>query len=742
VPSTPIAGADAATLGSHFVQFYTDDAALLDEVADFMDGALRRGDTAVVIATAEHRAEIERRLHGARHAVGATHWFSGEYIALDANETLARFMREDWPDDELFDEVVGGVIRGATQGGECCVRAFGEMVALLCERGNHAAAIRLEELWNGLSHRHDFSLYCAYPLNLFTKPEDALAFQHVCARHSHVLPPQTTLAAAGSAHDDLALTQLQQKATALEVEVGKRTHAETTLRMREKELAEFLDNAAEGLNRIAPEGVVLWANRAELELLGLERDNYIGQPWWRFHTDSREGQLIAARMRAGEVLYNESASLRCKDGSVRHVLIHTTPVTERGELQCTRCFTRDVTEQHHAREVLEKANEERTRLLRELAAANRAKDEFLAMLGHELRNPLAPIVTTLQLMKMRGDGETDREQAIIQRQVDHLIRLVDDLLDVSKITRGKIELRRERSDIGAVLSKAVEMASPLIEKRRHRLDVRVPPEPIAWFGDPVRLAQVVSNLLTNAARYTPEGGEIVLRARRDASQVVISVRDNGMGIAPHMLGRVFDLFVQGERGVDRAEGGLGIGLALVKSLVHLHGGRVSALSDGLGQGSEFIVRLPLDNSDAAATPHKTLELSAPQGDGVRVLLVDDNADAVDTLALALGAQGHDVRVAHDPAAALRLLEHFKPDVAVLDIGLPVMDGYELAMRLREQLGGHDCRLFALTGYSQESDRRRSAEAGFELHLVKPVDVDRLITLVNGTRKPAQAGALL
>jgi len=649
-------------------------------------------------------------------------------------------MREDWPDEELFDEVVGRVIRAAAQDGVRAVRAFGEMVALLCQRGNHAAAIRLEELWNGLAGRQDFSLYCAYPLNLFTRPEDGQSFQHVCSMHSHVLAPQASLSAVGSSRDDLALARLQQKAMALEYEVDKRNQAETTLRMREKELADFLDNAAEGLNRIGRDGTVLWANRAELELLGLSHEEYVGKPWWRFHGDAHQGQLIAERMRDGEVLYNESASMRCKDGSVRHVLVHTTPVIEQGELVCTRCFTRDVTEQQQAREVLEKANEERTRLLRELAAANRAKDEFLAMLGHELRNPLAPIVTTLQLMKMRNGTDTGREQAIIQRQVDHLIRLVDDLLDVSKITRGKIELRRERSDIGSVLSKAVEMASPLIEKRRHRLDVRVPPEAIVWFGDPVRLAQVVSNLLTNAARYTPEGGEIVLRARRDASQIVVSVRDNGRGIAPHMLGRVFDLFVQGERGVDRAEGGLGIGLALVKSLVHLHGGRVSAVSEGLGHGSEFIVRLPLDTSDVAV-PLKTFEPMAHPDVGVRVLLVDDNADAVETLALALGAQGHEVRVAHDPATALTLLEGFKPDVAVLDIGLPVMDGYELAMRLRQQLDGHTCRLFALTGYSQESDRRRSVEAGFELHLVKPVDVDRLITLVNGAPEPVQAGAL-
>lgn len=732
----------AGKLGHHFVQFYRDDALLIDEVVDFIEGALLRGETGVVIATAGHRTEIERRLHDAHGAVSLLQGELGEYIALDAGDTLATFMRGDWPDEQLFNEVVGGVIHQASKNGTCRVHAFGEMVALLCERGNPAAAIRLEELWNRLTARYEFSLFCAYPLSLFNTSDMGTMFRKICTHHSHVLPPEFLLAHSGSEGDSMVVSQLRRNAAALEAEVVRRTLAEKTLRARQKELTGFLDNAAEGLNRIDPDGVVLWANRAELELLGLARSNYVGLSWSCVHANQAEGEAIVQRMRAGEVLYNEAATLRCADGSIRHVLIHTTPVFDHGDLKCTRCFTRDVTEQQQARLVLEKANEERTRLLRELASANRAKDEFLAMLGHELRNPLAPIVTALQLMKMRGDRDTSNEQAIIQRQVEHLIRLVDDLLDVSKITRGKIELRKEQADIASVITNAVEMASPLIERRRHRLVVHAPSTGMRWVGDPIRLAQVVSNLLTNAARYTPDGGEIVLTARSDARDrdVVISVRDSGIGIAPNMLNRVFDLFVQGERGVDRAEGGLGIGLALVKSLVRLHGGTVSARSDGLGLGSEFIVRLPIETSAGVAQPvPKPLPAERPVFSG-RVLVVDDNADAADTLGLTLRAQGHEVKVAHDPAAALAAVETFVPDVAVLDIGLPAMDGYELGARLREVVGCGTCRFIALTGYSQESDHRRSNEAGFHHHLVKPVDLDLLTALVAAEAAATRAAA--
>jgi PAS domain S-box-containing protein len=720
--------APATRLGNHFVQFYREDRLLLDEVADFIDGALRAGDVGVVIATPEHRAALQQRLQGGRLAVGASRWFPGELVLLDAAQTLDSFMVEGWPDEQRFADTVGALIERASARGSRGVRAFGEMVALLCGQDNHAAAIRLEELWNELSRQHAFSLFCAYPLDLFTRPEYGKAFEHVCAGHTHVLPVGSALADAANSRHDLTVAELQQKAATLELEVAKRTQAEQTLRRREKELADFVENAAEGLNRVAPDGTILWANRAELELLGYEAKDYVGRRLVDFHVDAARGADIVATLARGHTLYNEPATLRCRDGTLRHVLIHSSPVLDNGVLQCHRCFTRDVTERELAREVLEKADAERTRLLQKLESANRAKDEFLAMLGHELRNPLAPIVTALQLMKMRGDAHTAKEQGIIQRQVEHLIRLVDDLLDVSKITRGKIELRKESVELGEVLAKAIEMAGLLFEQRRHRLVVHVPSRGLRWVGDPVRLAQVVANLLTNAARYTPPGGEIRLSAFRDTHDVVINVRDNGNGIPPHMLGRVFELFTQGERGVDRAEGGLGIGLALVRSLVAMHGGSVVAHSEGLGHGSEFVVRLPLAaeaTRDEGATPRMPLAA----GHGQRVLVVDDNADAADMLGLALRAQGHDVVVAHDPVAALKAVDDFEPDVAVLDIGLPAMDGYELAGHLRARLGAKPCRLIALTGYGQERDKARSRDAGFAVHLVKPVDVDGLLKLI-------------
>ncbi|MGZ5747842.1 MAG: ATP-binding protein, partial [Caldimonas sp.] len=389
----------------------------------------------------------------------------------------------------------------------------------------------------------------------------------------------------------------------------------------------------------------------------------------------------------------------------------------------------DMTESVHGRRVLEKTYQEREQLLAELASANRAKDEFLAMLGHELRNPLSPIVTALQLMKLRSDGRPTREEEVIERQVTHLIRLVDDLLDVSKITRGKIDLKKETVEIADVLAKAVEISSVLFEQRNHQLLIDVPRKGLRWYGDPVRLAQVVANLLTNAARYTEPGGRIELTAVADGHEVVISVRDNGTGIAADVLPSIFEMFVQAKRSFDRAEGGLGLGLTLVKTLVEMHGGTVVAMSEGLGKGSEFVIRLP--GSTAASSIDfnpppgaRSIHAGAPR----RVLVVDDNEDAADLLAETLRFAGHEVTVAHDPLGALAELAHADPEVAVLDIGLPVMDGYELASRVRQ--AKPDCRLVALTGYGQDHDVARSKQAGFEHHLVKPVDVDELLRIVS------------
>jgi len=371
-------------------------------------------------------------------------------------------------------------------------------------------------------------------------------------------------------------------------------------------------------------------------------------------------------------------------------------------------------------------------------SANRAKDEFLAMLGHELRNPLSPILTALQMMKLRGDEVHGKERAIIERQVRHLARLVDDLLDVSRITRGKVELHRDRVELATIVAQAVEVASPLFEERVHRLFTDVPAD-LAVIGDEHRLTQVLSNLLTNAAKYTPPGGRIEVIARAEDGKAIIKVKDTGKGIPPDLLSRVFDLFVQGYRTPDRSGGGLGLGLSIVRMLVTMHGGQVTATSEGPGKGSEFTVTLPVD---ADALP-LVAPLSAspttpePSGDRRRVMVVDDNRDAAELLAEALEMEGYQTRVAFDGPSALRVAAEFRPDLAFLDIGLPVMDGYELARRMRTLAQG-PLLLVAVTGYGQASDRARSAAAGFDEHLVKPIGIDSALAIAEGTWKGATA----
>lgn len=723
---------------SHMVRFYDEDSILVADVREFADEALRCGGSAILIATEEHLDALLPLLRGLGPGRDDRPWYTGNLITLPAQATLDRFMVDGWPDEQRFLASVGELVAAEARRAPP-LHAFGEMVALLCEQGMHDAALRLEELWNDLIRRHGFRLLCAYPHRVFASDEQARHFRCVCDVHTHFYAT-----AAGKSADiaDSALRAAvwQQKALALENEVKRLREAESTLRRREIELTDFLDNAAEGVHRVAADGTILWANRAELEMLGYRYDEYVGRPITDFHVDAPVIEHILDSLKAGETLYDQPARLRCKDGSIKPVLIHSNGCFEDGKLRYTRCFTRDASD----RVARELAEQQRERLLRELERASQAKDEFLAMLGHELRNPLSPIVTALQLMRMRGSTETQRERAIIERQVDHLVRLIDDLLDVSRITRGNIELKVETVQLADVLAKAVEMASRLLEQRSHRLTVDVD-RSLAWQGDPVRLAQAVANLLTNAARYTDIGGEIRLSAWRDdpvediaegsaAGTIVIRVRDNGIGIAADMLPHLFDLFYQGPRKIDRQEGGLGIGLALVKNLVELHGGSVSATSAGPAQGSEFTIRLPaVASAELVAAAHRDEPAAVvAAADARRVLLVDDNVDSVQALAQLLTAYGHHVQVVYDPVSALRVVERFAPDVAVLDIGLPVMDGYELVRRLRETLGDRPCRFVALTGYGQDTDRDRSKAAGFSQHLVKPVSPDALLRLIEDT----------
>jgi PAS domain S-box-containing protein len=364
--------------------------------------------------------------------------------------------------------------------------------------------------------------------------------------------------------------------------------------------------------------------------------------------------------------------------------------------------------------------------------ADRRKDEFLALLSHELRNPLAPILTAAQLMQLRGDVATPREREIIVRQAQHLVRLVDDLLDVSRAARGKVTLTQRRLELASVVAKAVEATGPLLEQRRHQLHLSVPSEGLSIEADEVRLTQVVNNLLTNAARYTPPGGRVEVTASREGDDVVLRVGDNGTGIDPVLLPHVFEMFVQGARGPDRSQGGLGLGLSLVRTLTTLHGGTVSAHSEGPGRGSEFTVRLPasMSSAHAAETPARAAQLQVAGERVQRVLVVDDNRDGAEMISNVLTDAGHEVEIANDPSQALSMADAFRPQVAILDIGLPVMDGYTLGRELRSRLKDAPPILIALTGYGQEQDKRRSEEAGFTMHLVKPVDAETLVRLVD------------
>lgn len=359
--------------------------------------------------------------------------------------------------------------------------------------------------------------------------------------------------------------------------------------------------------------------------------------------------------------------------------------------------------------------------------AARAKDEFLAMLGHELRNPLAPIVTTLELIRLRGDKQLEPQLQILKRQVSHMTRLVDDLLDVSRITAGRIEFDMQQVEFNGIVERALEAVAPLTSKREHGIELQLSPEPVWVEGDAVRLVQVVTNLLTNALKFTPAEGTISLRVEGRGNELIVTVQDSGVGIAPDLLPHVFEAFTQGQQALARRSGGLGLGLAIVRNLVRSHGGSVSAESGGTGLGSRFIVRLPAIRHDDAPVVQ---QVSGNTGvAGGNVLVVDDNFDAAATLASALELAGHTVRHVQDAASALRAFAEQPPEVAIFDIGLPDMDGHELAEAVRCNPAWRSCRLLALSGYGQEADKARALQAGFAEHVTKPVEFDVLEKIV-------------
>ena len=446
-------------------------------------------------------------------------------------------------------------------------------------------------------------------------------------------------------------------------------------------------------------------------------------------------------------------------GAVDYVAVPVIPEILRAKVSVFADLHRKTRQLERLNEQLEARVAERTseleavaRLLREnesrLQDADRRKDEFLAMLAHELRNPLAPIRTSVQLMQIDGLPAAQHERArdIIKRQVDHMVRLIDDLLDVSRISRGQITLKRENVGLNAVVARAVETARPFVEEFGHTLDVELPAASVRLLGDETRLAQVVGNLLHNAAKYTEPGGRIVLSALDDGKgNVAISVRDNGIGIAEEDMHKLFELFSQINAGPEHPRRGLGIGLALVRRLVEMHGGSVRASSEGRGKGCEVVVTLPAGASgrDTAIVPDERLDELVRNGKaGRRLLVVDDNTDAAEGLAMLLVAAGNDVRVAHDGQQCLTIAQTFQPDIIFLDLGMPRMDGWETASHIRASGWGREMRLVALTGWGQPQDRDRTAAAGFDAHLVKPIGAAEVLVLVNDPKMgPVRAAGL-
>jgi PAS domain S-box-containing protein len=489
-------------------------------------------------------------------------------------------------------------------------------------------------------------------------------------------------------------------------------------------LAAIVNSSEDAIVSKTLQGIITSWNAGAQRMFGYTPEEAIGRPVTMLIPSDRmdEEKLILARIARGERVSHYETVRQAKDGRLLDISLTISPIRDAsGTVVGASKVARDIRAQKEAE--------------RALQDADRRKDEFLALLAHELRNPLGPIRHAVTILQARTPSPTELQWAtnVIDRQAEHMSRLVEDLLDVSRITRGTIELRRERVDLTAVLKGAVEASSAVMDKAGHRLKVTLPAEVLYVDGDPTRLVQVVANLLDNASKYTDPGGRISVAAEREGDTAVVRVTDNGVGIAPEQVPHIFDMFVQAGPTLERSQGGLGVGLSLVERLVKLHGGTVTAQSGGPGTGSEFTIRLPLSARTRGVPRQEPLAgAKAEPHLRCRVLVVDDNQDSADSLAMLLRIMGHEVRTANDGLEAVATTTTFQPDVVILDIGLPKLNGYEVAKRIREQPRGAAVVLVALTGWGQEEHRRQSKDAGFDHHFTKPVDVEVLEKVLSAT----------
>jgi PAS domain S-box-containing protein len=508
--------------------------------------------------------------------------------------------------------------------------------------------------------------------------------------------------------------------------------ASSELQQSQNRYRSVVEDQTELICRFLSDGTFTFVNRAYARYFGRTPEELLGRSFWMF---------IPAENHPGIKMFLNSITIDSPVATIEHEVVgpegevRWQQWTDRalfdddGRIVEYQAVGRDVTDSKRAEEE-HRLLEAQRRVEEALRETDRRKDEFLAMLAHELRNPLAPISMAVEIMRRQpaSNRESALAQDIISRQIGQMTRLVDDLLDVSRITLGKIRLKMETVDLRSVIDQAVETSRSLLEKRQHQLRISMTHMPAQVLGDTARLAQIVDNLLNNAAKYTEPGGRIELTVVHDEPNLVLTVKDNGVGIPPEMLKRIFDLFTQGQNMLETTQGGLGIGLTLVKRLVELHGGEVEARSGGPGQGSEFTVRLPALSSPAL---HGQVQapLSDREGMPMRILVVDDNIDAADCLAQLLGFWGHTTQIVHDGVSAIEAEAGFSPDAVLLDLGLPLLDGLEVARRLRQKRQSRPLLLIAMTGFGQHEDRLRSAAAGFDHHLTKPIDVETLHSLL-------------
>jgi PAS domain S-box-containing protein len=744
VSSLPDGRAPASILatpprGSHIVKFYEEEASIVDAVCEFLRAGLRSEDALVVIATPPHREAFLGRLKGEdldrARADGRIH-------LLDARESLARFMVCGSPDPDRFHRMVDEFVTQATGGQQGVrVRAFGEMVNLLWRDGLQSAALIVEDLWDEACASRGLALLCAYALGNFYKSGNVAGIAEVSAAHNHVLHAESRLRRTQGDDSSLAEdTEPSQRVRRLEAENDQLRELVQALRAsnvrRLHDGQERFRLLVEGVRDYAifmldPTGIVTTWNVGAERIKGYSADEIVGRRFSTFYLpdDVAVGKCerdLSEALTEGR-LEDEGWRIR-KDGSRFWASVVITAVRDSdGNAIGFANVTRDLTDRV-------RAENERVQLARIEEAAHR-RDEFLGIMGHELRNPLAPLVTAAHMIRLRGGRANEKEMGLLDRQLRQMTRIVSDLLDASRLMQDKVELSLRDVEIGEIIADAVDMASPLIEARQHALEIAVPDHGLMVRADSGRMAQVFGNILNNAAKYTETGGTIAVRASRHEDEVAVIVEDDGQGIAPEGMGRIFDLFAQGDRRLERTGGGLGIGLAVAKRLVRAHQGAISAESEGIGRGSRFTVRLPRIPSpprvvsEPATAPVKTL------GTPRRVLIVDDNRDSVTVMQALLELCGHEVHVAFDGAGALEICKAFVPELVLLDIGLPEMDGYEVVRRIRAIAACAKIPIIAVSGYARAQDRARAIESGFTAHLPKPVDFGHLTDLLELADQP-------